>query len=400
MESTSQYHVKVVYHLLENHINILVANPQQTKQTQGKKTDKLDARRIAISHRDGRLKSSVIPHYDYWMLRKAMRKLVSLTNDATKSKQRLSQLFHQKDFKNKKLLKSKTGLEILTLVSKGMISEESIKEIINRSIRKKVKFTREEFKELQLFQASLKPMERITFGAELTQLRVNMLMQEQHQMLYVEFAKKDMRFRKDMELLLSIPGVGPDTAAIVLSEIADISYFEKPASLAKWAGLAPRVYQSGHKKNITGKIHKGGNKYLRRAVVLAAQNIYAKVKHNPLHQFMRDKKEVKESQTNKSAYWLSLCAGARKLLIYIYYILKDQCSWKLLRVPEDLVQKVKNYIIKKVKSFQKRMEQYEHLKESIPETMDLLISGIPVPDISPKYLIRQILNQPPPFCSI
>lgn len=108
-----------------------------------------------------------------------MRKLVSLINDATKSKQRLSQLFHQKDFKNKKLLTSKTGLEILTLVSKGMISEESIEEIINRSTRKKMKLTEEEVCELQYFQASLKPMERITFGTELTQLRVNLLMQEQ-----------------------------------------------------------------------------------------------------------------------------------------------------------------------------------------------------------------------------
>jgi len=39
---------------------VLVANPRQTKDTQGKKTDKLDARRIYIAHRDGRLKPSVI----------------------------------------------------------------------------------------------------------------------------------------------------------------------------------------------------------------------------------------------------------------------------------------------------------------------------------------------------
>ncbi|MHA1253727.1 MAG: transposase [Candidatus Helarchaeota archaeon] len=42
--------------------------------------------------------------------------------------------------------------------------------------------------------------------------------------------------------------------------MADIGYFPSPKKLVKWAGLAPRVYQSGHKKKITGKIHKGGNK--------------------------------------------------------------------------------------------------------------------------------------------
>lgn len=157
--------MKVMYHLLEEDIKIFVANPLQTKQTQGKRTDKLDARRIAISHRDGRLMPSVIPHYGYWMLRKAMRKLVSLINDSTKLKQRLSQLFHQKDFTNKKLLKSKTGLEILTLVSKEVVSEDNINEIINiRSIRKKYRITRGEILELKAFQDSLRPMERITFG--------------------------------------------------------------------------------------------------------------------------------------------------------------------------------------------------------------------------------------------
>ena len=90
MESTSQYHVKLMYYLLDNEVNTLMANHLQTKQTQGKKTDKLDARRIALVHRDGRLKPSVIPHYDYWMLRKAMRKLGTLKDEATKCQQRLS----------------------------------------------------------------------------------------------------------------------------------------------------------------------------------------------------------------------------------------------------------------------------------------------------------------------
>jgi transposase len=123
IESTSQYHIKLVYYLLEHEIPVLLANPQQTKQTQGRKTDKLDARRIALAHRDWRLKPSVIPQYEFWMLRKAMRKLKQLTDALTKSKQRLSQFFHQKDFHIKKLLRSKTGIQLLFLVSQGTISK-------------------------------------------------------------------------------------------------------------------------------------------------------------------------------------------------------------------------------------------------------------------------------------
>ena len=394
MESTSQYHVKVMYYLLENEIKMLVANPLQTKQTQGKKTDILDARRIAVAHRDGRLKASVIPHYDYWILRKAMRKLVQLINEATKSKQRLSQLFHQKDFNGIRLLKNKTGIDLLSLVINGAITREMISQIINRSTTRKLNFSEKDFMELKAFQEALKPMERITFGTELTQLRTNMLLQEQQQLIYVEMAKKDEQFKRNMELLLSIPGVGPDTAAIILSELADISYFDNPSSLAKWAGLAPKVYQSGHKKNITGKIHKGGNKYMRRAVVLAAQNIYAKAKQNPLHRWMRDKKGVRESKTHKSAYWLVICAGARKLLVYVYHILHNQCPWKFMEIPEEVIEKVVKYIKKKTKTFQKRVLQLEHARKLISEETTKIISGLNVPELSPKYLLYQIIKRP------
>jgi hypothetical protein len=328
------------------------------------------------------------------MLRKAMRKIVQLINDATRSKQRLSQLFRQKDFNGTQLLKTKMGIEILSLVNNGAITHESISQVINRSKTRKLNLSEKDFIDVKTFQKTLKSMERITFGTELTQLRTNMLLQEQQQLIYVEMAKKDEHFKKNMELLLSIPGIGPDTAAIVLSELADISYFDNPASLAKWAGLAPKVYQSGHKKNVTGKIHKSGNKYLRRALALATQNIYAKAKQNPLHQWMRDKKEVRESKTNESAYWLVICVGARKLLVYVYHILKNQCLWKLMEVPEEVVEKVVKYIKKKTRDFQKKVLQLEHAKSLISREATTILSGLAVPEISPKYLLYQILKQP------
>jgi len=108
---------------LEAGIPVLVANPQQTKITQGKKTDKLDARRIAIAHRDGRLKPSVISSQEILSLRKANRTLFKQINDATKIKQRLNQIFHQKDFKYPNLVKTKSGLQLLQLVAEGLISE-------------------------------------------------------------------------------------------------------------------------------------------------------------------------------------------------------------------------------------------------------------------------------------
>ncbi len=45
-----------------------------------------------------------------------------------------------------------------------------------------------------------------------------------------------------------------------------------------------------------------------------------------------------------------------------------------------------------------KLAQYEQAKERIPKAVDLIISGMSVPEISPKYLLRQILNQPPKYC--
>lgn len=73
MEATSQYHFPLMFALEEAGLPFLVANPQQTRETQGKKTDKLDARRIAVAHRDGRLKPSVIPPQAFMHLRKNNR---------------------------------------------------------------------------------------------------------------------------------------------------------------------------------------------------------------------------------------------------------------------------------------------------------------------------------------
>jgi len=51
-----------------------------------------------------------------------------------------------------------------------------------------------------------------------------------------------------MKNLLSRPGVGPFSAAIIMAKIAIIGYLSSPKKLVKWAEQASMVFQSGHKK--------------------------------------------------------------------------------------------------------------------------------------------------------
>ena len=64
-------------------------------------------------------------------------------------------------------------------------------------------------------------------------------------------------FAAVIELLDTIPGVGRQTAEMVVSEIGvDMSRFPSAAPLAAWAGLAPGNYESAGQR-VSGKLAKG-----------------------------------------------------------------------------------------------------------------------------------------------
>jgi transposase len=74
----------------------------------------------------------------------------------------------------------------------------------------------------------------------------------------------------DAQILLSIPGVGRVTAATFVSEVPDVSRFGSAAKLAAYAGLAPRVRQSGRSLNSVTR-PRGGNRRLKNAVIRSSE---------------------------------------------------------------------------------------------------------------------------------
>ena len=71
-------------------------------------------------------------------------------------------------------------------------------------------------------------------------------------------------------ILMSIPGVGGWTAAVIASQIGDVSRFRSADALASYAGLAPRKRQSSKSLNKTSA-RKGGNRALKNAIVQSVQ---------------------------------------------------------------------------------------------------------------------------------
>jgi transposase len=72
-----------------------------------------------------------------------------------------------------------------------------------------------------------------------------------------------------MELLQSIPGVGPVAASAFVSSIADPARFTSGRDVGAFLGLVPRLYESG-KTSRKGAITKCGNSQTRWALTMAA----------------------------------------------------------------------------------------------------------------------------------
>lgn len=80
----------------------------------------------------------------------------------------------------------------------------------------------------------------------------------------------DEHFKRDFGLLISIDGVGPITALTVLAEIGDLRRFGRARQLTAYAGVSPRVVQSGSSVRRKTRMCKQGNKRIRQALYLSA----------------------------------------------------------------------------------------------------------------------------------
>jgi len=116
----------------------------------------------------------------------------------------------------------------------------------------------------------------------------------------------------------TIPGVGALLGLTLASEIGDVARFGSPRKLVGYAGVAPKVSQSGDRSR-TGALSKAGSRTLRWAAVEAAQ--HARRPSNPWHQLYTDVAKRAGKNPAKSAV-------ARKTLIAAWHVLSRQQPFK------------------------------------------------------------------------
>jgi transposase len=123
-----------------------------------------------------------------------------------------------------------------------------------------------------------------------------------------------------LELLCSIPGIGMTIATAIIAEVGDISRFKNGKAVVAYAGLDPRIRQSGTLLSY-GKLSKRGSPMLRKYLFLAAS---VARRFDP---GLKTKYELLRSRGK--AYTPSVVHIARLLTYRIYAVMKQKRKYEV-----------------------------------------------------------------------
>jgi transposase len=171
------------------------------------------------------------------------------------------------------------------------------------------KLTRAAKDSYQLHRAMHDPM-RLVLGT--TRATINNLQ--------TQLTKVDLTIARELagipQTLDTIPGIGPVWTAALVAEIGMVTRFADDAALAQYAGLTWSVHESGHFQAEDTHMTKRGNRYLRYALIEAANSVR---KHCPEYSAYY---EAKYAQTPKHAHKRALVLTARKFVRLVDALLR------------------------------------------------------------------------------
>jgi len=156
-------------------------------------------------------------------------------------------------------------------------------------------------------------------------------LQEQMDEADREIARRSVQDKR-VPRLMQVCGIGYYTAYAILASIGNIQRFPSGDKLAAYAGLVPRLYQSGDRA-FYGHITKGGNPLLRWLMVEAARSA---VRYDPHWRQIHDRIAHRRG-TN-----IATVPVARKLLVVIWHLLTEKSVYCHLR-PQAFVRKLQEW---------------------------------------------------------
>jgi transposase len=272
MEATGIYSMPV-YHALIEHGNfekVLVCNAGHVKNVPGRKTDLADAEWLAHLLECGLLAGSFIPPADVKAARDVIRYRAKVAQQRVSEIARLGNVLQDAGIKIDSVASSiatVSGRAMIEALIDGERRGRVLAELARGRMRSKI--------------PDLSMALEGRFGnhhAVMCRLHLDHIDHLDAMIARLDAQVEAMMapFRAARDLLVTIPGIGPLSAAAVISEIGpDVrEFFPDAAHLASWAGLCPGNHESAGKRR-SGK-PRHGNQHLQPVLVECA---WAAVRH-------------------------------------------------------------------------------------------------------------------------
>ena len=340
MESTGKYWVPV-FNLLEDELNVTIANPKWVKAVKGNKDDTKDSKWIGDLFRLGLVPGSYIPCKPIRILREFTRYRYKLTSCRSSEKNRFQNALTVCNVALDSVVsdifgKSATSvIDYLLKQSDNSINHEEISSRLLRSLKKKSESVIESIEGYQMTDAQKyrirlvhAHMDYITSTISDIDSMIDSLVEP---------------YENAVQLLCTIPGIDRSSAIIIISEIGtDMTQFSNSKRLCCWAGLTPGNNESAGKKKSV-RITRAGV-YLKPVLVQVA---HAAVKSNKSPYYKAKYERIMKRRGKKRA----LIAVARMILTAVYHMLSTGVAWNptdlyKIDMPEPLKNKQKEKAVK------------------------------------------------------
>ena len=346
MESTGKYWVPV-FNLLEDQINVTIANPKWVKAVKGNKDDTKDSKWIGDLFRLGLVKSSYIPCRLIRILREYTRYRYKLVSCRSSEKNRYQNALTVCNIALDSVVSDIFGkssssiIDYLLEQSGTTINHEEIASKLLRTLKSKEDAVIESIEGYQMTDAQKYRMRLVRAHMDYITAEINDVDKQIESLI-----SSVPDYVKAIRLLTTIPGVKHDSAITIISEIGiDMSQFCNSKRLCCWAGLTPGNNESaGKKKSVSitsaGVYLKPALAQCSHAAVKSDKSPYYKTKYESLVK-RRGKKRV-------------VIAIARMILTVIYRMLSTGEVWNpsdlyKIDMPAPLAEKQKAKAIKQAK---------------------------------------------------
>jgi transposase len=332
MESTGCYHINLYSFLTSRQIHTLVINPlliaNYAKLSLRKtKTDKKDARTIAKFLLDHHQEISQLPvSQELQDLRDLSRERESLCHLISATKVEIKRVIRATfpELESMGDLYTRTMIRFLQEYPSARLIRAAKPKAIAKALKRpsvgnKLTLTAEEIvKAAQSSVATVSPAKEIILRG-----KIATLLHLQESLAEVTKLLTDLCQRtklEDLEILRSIRGVGPNTAAPFLAEMGEVKNYNSHKKIIAYAGMDPSVHESGKFVGMS-KLSKRGNRHLRRAIYLMTASV---VSQNAFFKayFLKRKKEGLPPQK-------ALFATAHKLIRVIFAMLSQRTHFKV-----------------------------------------------------------------------